>query len=359
MMKKRIPTEIYMREPRKTLWSQINNSVLVRFLLFFASGWAFVQLISYFETVIVIFAFAAISAFVLSYPVRWLRRFLPRSIAVILVFSFSLANSAILIVTVGLSIFSQAQQLIGSVTAFLNSLVPLTDRLEEFLLNRNIQVNFNLIQQELQRQILAAYSTAITYFFMHSQVFFTNFITLVLIATITFFILLDGQRLWLFILRFLPKNSQNRFSSIVQRKLLGFIQAQLILILFMTTSSLIIFLGLQVPFALILAVILGTFSLIPGIGTTLGVSLVSLIALSQGFWLAVKILGVCILLQQIQDNLIVPRVMQDSVNINPIVTFFAILVGVKVAGIIGIFLSIPIAGVIVSFFEIEEMKAEQ
>lgn len=194
---------------------------------------------------------------------------------------------------------------------------------------------------------------------MHSQVFFTNFITLVLIAAITFFILLDGQRLWLFILRFLPKNSQNRFSIIVQRKLLGFIQAQLILILFMTTSSLIIFLVLQVPFALILAVILGTFSLIPGIGTTLGVSLVSLIALSQGFWLAAKVLGVCIFLQQIQDNLIVPRVMQDSVNINPIVTFFAILVGAKVAGIVGIFLSIPIAGVIVSFFEIEEMKAEQ
>jgi len=47
-----------------------------------------------------------------------------------------------LTVTVGLGVVSQAQQLINSITFFLNSLVPLTERLEEFLLhNRDIQVN--------------------------------------------------------------------------------------------------------------------------------------------------------------------------------------------------------------------------
>lgn len=49
--------------------------------------------------------------------------------------------------------------------------------------------------------------------------------------------------------------------------------------------------------------------------------------------------------------------MQDSVNLNPVV-FFAILVGARVAGIVGFFLAIPITSIIVSFFEIEEMQAE-
>jgi len=49
--------------------------------------------------------------------------------------------------------------------------------------------------------------------------------------------------------------------------------------------------------------------------------------------------------------------MQGSVNINPVVIFFALLVGARVAGLLG-FLAIPIAGVIVSLFEIDEMKAE-
>jgi len=58
-------------------WSRLNNFVLVRFLLLVASGWAIVQLLAYFEPVIVIFTFAAILAFLLSYPVKWLKRFCP------------------------------------------------------------------------------------------------------------------------------------------------------------------------------------------------------------------------------------------------------------------------------------------
>lgn len=74
----------------KNFWERLSNLGLVRFLLLFASGWALVQLLAYFEAVIVIFTFAAILAFLLSYPVRWLRRFLPHSLAVILVFLLSI-----------------------------------------------------------------------------------------------------------------------------------------------------------------------------------------------------------------------------------------------------------------------------
>jgi predicted PurR-regulated permease PerM len=75
-------------------------------------------------------------------------------------------------------------------------------------------------------------------------------------------------------------------------------------------------------------------------------------------WKALQVLVVCIILQQIQDNLIAPRIMQNSLNINPVVVFFALLVGARVAGLLGIFIAIPITGVIVSLFEIDEMKAE-
>lgn len=83
-----------------------------------------------------------------------------------------------------------------------------------------------------------------------------------------------------------------------------------------------------------------------------------MIILSQGVWLALKVLVVCIILQQIQDNLIAPRIMQGALNLNPVVVFFALLVGARVAGLLGIFIAIPIAEVIVSMFEIDEMKSE-
>jgi predicted PurR-regulated permease PerM len=80
--------------------------------------------------------------------------------------------------------------------------------------------------------------------------------------------------------------------------------------LFLTTASFVIFLLLDVRFPLILAFIIGLFDLVPGIGATLGISLVCFIVLSQNVWLALKVLAACIVLQQIQDNYIHPRLMQ-------------------------------------------------
>lgn len=348
-----------MRDPSvQNFWERLNNLALVRFLLFFASGWALVQLLDYFETLIVIFGFAAILAFLLSYPVQWLRRFLPHGIAATLVFLLSLVIIAGLAVTVGLAVVSQAQQLINSVTLFLTSEVPRAERLEEFLRNRNVQVDLGAIQQQLQDQFLAGLSTGIGYSLSTIQIFFTNFITLILIAVVAFFMLLDGQRLWSLILKFVPKHLRLRFATIVKRKFLGFVRGQIILTIFLTTSTLIVFLVLRVPFPLVLAVIVGVLDTIPGIGATLGVSIITLIVLSQNVWLGLKVLAACIVLQQIQDNLVSPRVMQGAVNINPVVIFFALLIGARVAGLLGVFLAIPITGVIVSFFEIDEMKAE-
>ena len=344
--------------PEENFWERLNNLALVRFLLFFASGWALVQLLAYFEAVIVIFSFAAILAFLLSYPVQWLQRFLPHTIAVTFVFLLSIVIIGGLTVTVGLAVVSQAQQLINSLTLFLNSLVPLTERLEQVLRNRNIQVDLNAIQQQLQDQILVGLSAGIGYSLSTIQIFFANFITLILIAVVACFMLLDGERLWSFVLKIVPKHGRNRFAAIVKRKFLGFVRGQVILTVFLTISTFLVFVVLQVPFPLILAAIVGVLDTIPGVGATLGISIISLIVLSQSVWLALKVLAACIVLQQIQDNLIAPRVMQGSVNINPVVIFFALLVGAKVAGLLGIFLAIPIAGVIVSLFEIDEMKAE-
>lgn len=190
------------------------------------------------------------------------------------------------------------------------------------------------------------------------QVFFANLVTLLLIAVVALFMLLDGERLWNLALKAIPRQLRNRFTTVVKRKFLGFFKGQVLLMLFLSTASFLVFLVLRVPFPLVLALIVAIFDAIPGIGATLGVSIITLIVLSQNVFLAAKVLIACIVLQQIQDNLISPRVMQGSLNLNPVVVFFALLVGAKIAGLLGVFISIPIAGVLVTLFEIDEMKAE-
>ncbi|MBH8555158.1 AI-2E family transporter [Nostocaceae cyanobacterium CENA357] len=338
----------------KTIWDRLNNLALVRFLLLVASGWAIVQLLAYFEAVIVIFTFATILAFLLSYPVQWLRRYLPRSIAVIVVFLTSVIMIGSLIITVGLGVLSQGQQLIDSISTFLSSLAPLLEQLEQIFQKRNLQIDLSVIEEQLRNQAISSLVTGLAVL----QQFLTNFVTFILISVVAFFMLLDGEKLWDFILQIVPAQRRARFTRVLRRSFLGFFRGQLLLTLFLTISTFIVLFLLKVPFALILSLIVGILDIIPGIGATLGVSTITLVVLSQNVWLALKVLIACIVLQQIQDNLIAPRVMQGALNLNPVVVFFSLLIGARVAGLLGIFISIPIAGVIVSLFEIDEMKAE-
>ncbi|MBW4556445.1 MAG: AI-2E family transporter [Trichormus sp. ATA11-4-KO1] len=340
--------------PAKNVWDRLNNLALVRFLLFVASGWAIVQLLAYFEAVIVIFTFAAILAFLLSYPVEWLRPYLPNGIAVIVVFLFSILILGSLIITVGLAVLSQGQQLVDSISVFLSSLIPVLERIEEFLRSRNLQIDLTVIEEQLRNQAVSTLVTSLAFL----QKILTNFVTFILIAVVAFFMLLDGEKLWNLIIKIIPQHRRSKFTIVIRRNFLGFFRGQLLLTLFLTSSTFLVFSILKVPFALILSLIIGILDIIPGIGATLGVSTVTLIVLSQNVWLALKVLAACIVLQQIQDNLLAPRIMQGALNLNPVVVFFALLIGARVAGLLGIFISIPITGIIVSLFEIDEMKAE-
>ena len=293
-------------------------------------------------------------AALLNYPVRWLQRFLPRSIAVILVFFVSLLIIIALAITLGLAVLSQGRQLFDRVIEIGNSVGYLVEQLEVFLESRNLQVYLNFIAEPIRNFALSGINNILT--LIGSSL--TSFIDFIFIAVVTLFMLLNGKSVWHFVLKIVPERSRQRFADTVEEKLLGFFKGQLLLMLFLITSTFLVFILLQVPFPLVLSLIIGVIDAVPGIGATLGVGSVFLILLTQDVLLAFKVLGVSIILQQIQDNLISPRVMQSSVNVNPVVTFFALLVGARIAGLLGVFLAVPIAGLVVSLLEIDELKGE-
>lgn len=216
-------------------------------------------------------------------------------------------------------------------------------------MNWNIKVDLEAIEEQLRNQALSAIGVGLATL----PSWFSNLIDTILIAVVAFFMLLDGERIWNFVLQLFPQHLRSDLTVTIQRNFLGFFWGRLILSVFFGVSAFIVFLILQVPYTLVLAAIVGVFDLIPGIGATLGISLVALIVLPQGIWLSLKVLLVCIVLQQVEENLLMPRIMQGSINVNPVVMFFALLVGAKVAGLLGIFLATPITRVIVSLFKID------
>lgn len=336
-----------------SLWSQISTNALVRFLLFFACGWAFVALIQYFEYVIFVFAFSAILALLLNYPMRYLERFVGRSVALGIVIALSLITIIVLSIAIGLTLTNQVQQLATLLLQTLNTSNNPLDQVQSALAARNIPLNLNAIEAQIRNAFVVGLNWAVS----SLPVLLQNYVTFIIVLVIAFFMLIDGAKLWRLILKLVPIQHRDRVSIVVQRNFVGFIRGQLLISSLLSAATFLVFVLFQIPFSFLLAVTIGILDVIPGIGATLGVTFVCLIILVQSGWLAaLKVLAICVVLQQLQDNFVSPRVMQSAVHLNPIVVFFALLIGTRVSGLLGIFLAVPIAGVIVSLLEIEEAQ---
>ncbi len=332
---------------RKYFWNRLTNSILVRFLLLFGASWATLQVFDYFQGILLIFIFAAILAFLLNYPTQWLRRFLPHEVAATVVFVVGLILLFGLLITVGFAVLSQGQDLVNSITEFLNAMEKLSRQIEAMLAERDVQIDFGALEAKFRDQVIDSIGSSVGVI----QGVLSNLLDLIVIAVVSFFMLLDGGRVWKWLLKGLPKASRKRFTDAVKRNFLGFFWGRFLLALFFAVSSFFVFLFLGVPVPLILAVVAGIFDMIPGIGATIGIGLISLILLPQGLGRTLLVLVICILLQQIEENILMPRVMQNSLQMNPVILFFALLIGSRLAGLVGLFLSIPIAGVLLSLMD--------
>lgn len=318
----------------------------------FACGWAAIEVLEYFEIVVVIFTSSTILAFLLSHPVRWLRRFLPHNIAVMVVFILSMTVVGGFAGAIMLTVIAEGPPLIENITDFLTSLTPKVAVLEQTLQGWGFQVDLQSAGVQLRDQTAVVLGAGIGFL----QALLTNFLHSIVIAVVTLFMLLDGDRLWRLLIKPLSLERQVQVTQTVQASLLGFFWGRLLLSIFFGVSTFVVFAIFKVPYALTLAVVAGLFDLIPGIGATLGIGLVMLFLLSQSVALAIQSVVICVLLQQVEENLMMPRVMQGSLNINPVVMFFALIVGARIAGVLGLFLSIPVASIMVSLLEIDEMK---
>lgn len=330
----------------------LTNTRLIRYLLLCGLGWVIFQGLSYFAPVLTIFILSGIVAFLLHYPVAYVQRWLPRGLAITLVTTAGGLILLGLLLTVGFTVLAQAQDVLSRSEEITRSILSILDQAEKFLARLRLSVDFQLIQTTIQNNLLnlTGFALGTIQQFLYSLVYF------IIIVIIALFMLLDGARIWWFLVRFIPEPWQSRLTPAVQSNFLGFFWGRFLLSCFFGASVLLIFLLMGLEQSLFLAVIVGIFDLIPGIGATLGVSLVSLIVLPNGIGTSVMVLVVCVIMQQIEENILMPKIMKDSLNINPVFMFFSLLLGARLAGVIGVFLAVPIAGVLVSVLEIDALK---
>jgi predicted PurR-regulated permease PerM len=100
---------------------------------------------------------------------------------------------------------------------------------------------------------------------------------------------------------------------------------------------------LDVEYALILALVAFICEFVPYIGPMIAAVAAIFVAFIESPLLALFVLVLFIVIQQAENHILVPRIMQQAVGLNPIISIIAVMIGFKLAGLVGIILAIPVA----------------
>jgi len=165
-----------------------------------------------------------------------------------------------------------------------------------------------------------------------------------------FFVLRDGDRIWAFIRQFLPERDDDRYELVAARSVdvLGGDVRGTAVIAFVDAVLIGIALAvLKVPLALPLAVIVFLTSFIPLVGATLAGTLAALVALvANGPIVALIVVAIVILVNQLEGDLLQPVVMAQSLKLHPLVILIALTAGTILGGIAGAVLAVPLTAVV-------------
>jgi predicted PurR-regulated permease PerM len=183
--------------------------------------------------------------------------------------------------------------------------------------------------------------------------FFETIATIVLMAVIAFYLSVQEKGIENFLRLFTPKSHEEYTIDLWKRsqgKIAKWMQGQLVLGLIIGLLSYIGLSIIGVPYALLLAILAGLFELIPVIGPLLSMVPAALLALSSGgLALALSVVVLYLIIQQLENNVIVPMVMSKMVGLNSLLVILSLLVGAKLAGIWGMLLAVPVLSALMEY----------
>lgn len=316
------------------------------FPLIFLNGWLVFRFFEYFQPLVTTFILATLLAFILNYPVSILEeRGVKRSYAIGLVFLSTiiiLAGLGLILVPI---VLEQFHEMVKQLPQWIDSNEQKLQILNDWAINHSLKVNFS----QIFTQITDRFPNELE--FLGDKVFsivietFDSISEALITVVLTFYLLADGKRIWDGIFQKLPLSFGHKVRQSIQKNFQNYLIGQLVLALLMGVSLTIVFLLLKVPFALLFGLGVGILSLIP-FGDVVSLAVITLIIASHDFWLAVKVLAASVVIDQLIDQAIAPRLLGSFTGLRPIWVLVSLLVGTYIGGLLGLLIAVPVAGFI-------------
>ena len=299
-----------------------------------------------------LFLTAALIAFLLNIPSRWLRaRGLPGWFAITLVFLVAVGILVISGITLVPLLIDQLAQLINALPGWLEASQGLISRLQEWAMARGLPSEFG----DLSSDVLTRASRVASQF---SQQLLSilgatlgTTINTVIVLVLAVFFLLGGESITAGLVRWLPQEWRQLVVTTITRTFRGYFAGQVVLALILSAGQIAVFTLLKIPYGVLFAVLIGLTTLIP-YASAFTIVAVSVLLAVQDPGMGLAILAAAIGVGQIVDQVIQPRLMGSIVGLQPAWLLIALPLGARAGALfgfgelLGLLLAVPVASCI-------------
>lgn len=187
----------------------------------------------------------------------------------------------------------------------------------------------------------------------------TNIISGFVIFFLTFYLLLEKKNFPKYSLSVFGETGKQKFLEIIdalESRLGHWVNAQFFLMTIIGICSYVAYLLLGLKYAVPLAILAGLLEAVPTIGPILTSIVASIVGFTISPLTGLLTIGAGIIIQQLENNIIVPKIMKETIGLNPLITILLIATGAQLAGITGALLAVPLYLIIETVIKILVVK---
>lgn len=285
------------------------------------------------------------------------KRKIPRTLSLLVVYIFLIAIISLILYVLVPPIVEQVQQLV----------IVLPQYFE--IVSNYLGDNFNFFEEEvanvedITKSITGKFGDFATNIYDTLSEFLGGLLTLIIVLVLSFYFTVEENNFKKFIASITPTKHRPYIEDLVeriQRQIGLWLRGQLTLAI---VIGIFIFIGLtilDVRYALVLALLAAVFEIVPYIGPIIAAIPAVFLAFNQSPVTGLVVIGLYILVQQLENHLLAPKIMGKTVGLNPLIIILVILVGSKIAGVMGAILAVPAATALQVFlkdiFEIKDAR---
>ncbi|UNC92593.1 AI-2E family transporter [Candidatus Contubernalis alkaliaceticus] len=303
--------------------------------------------------------FPFLASFIIAYLLNPLLEFvcqknISRSVGIFIIYLAFFLTLVLLSINVIPSLMGEMQKLLVKVPMYSSQIqqfiVEMQQDYHRFNLPDSIRsvIDTNIDQfQGLILDLLEGFTETVINLFSH-------IILLVLIPLLVFYILKDLENIKRFIYKMIPHKYRGRVRAAaedIDKTLGAYVRGQIFISIFVAGMVYVGLLVLGVEFALLLAIINGVTNVIPYFGPIIGAVPAFFIALLESPLLALKVILMITIVQQVESHVLTPTVFGKNLGLHPVIVILSLLAGGSFFGLLGLIFAVPVVAVIKVLFK--------